>query len=145
MPHTYVDDKPSTNIDRTPRDHPASRGEHPAAEQLEVSANLVAVLRELQRSNVHTHPPRLTILTQNHAVNSYKNSKGTRTQHQSRRRRRHITILHAVDGIGKCCGLTTHECICTNLSPTLNLSPRWSRGYPRILLALVLEVRNPPW
>ena len=61
MTRTYVDDKPSTSTDRTPKgEHPAARGEHPAAEQLEVSADLVAILPGLQRSNVHALPRRLT-------------------------------------------------------------------------------------
>ena len=60
MTSAYIDDKPSTKIERTSREeHPAGR-EHPIAEQLEVSADLVAIYRGRQRSNVHAPPPRLT-------------------------------------------------------------------------------------
>ena len=61
MTRTYTHETPSTNIDRTPRgEHPAARGEPHAPETLEVSADLVAVLRGLQRSNIQALPPRLT-------------------------------------------------------------------------------------
>ena len=62
MTRTYVghSQAQTSKIDRTPRgEHPAARKEHPAAEKLEDSADLGAILRGLQRSNVHAFPPRL--------------------------------------------------------------------------------------
>ena len=44
---TYVDRKPSINIDRTPREQPAARGEHRDTEQVEVSTDLAAILQGL--------------------------------------------------------------------------------------------------